>query len=66
MTEMIPCPWCRDGTMMGGTASCLICDGRQEVEKHPAPPDPETQQLLDAIDTHCREWREYFEANPKD
>jgi len=56
---MIRCPWCKDGMMMN--MPCLICDGRMEVEEHPAPPDPETQRMFDAIEVHCREWREYHE-----
>ena len=56
--SLIRCVWCKDGTMMDGQMTCLICDGRMEVEENPEPHDPETQRVMDEIETHCREWRE--------
>ena len=59
---MIPCTWCINGTMMNGTMTCVICDGAMEFDDTPPPPCPEYDRLMGAIETHCREWREYRAA----
>lgn len=55
----IPCTWCKDGAMMGSTMLCLICDGAREAEEFLEPRDPATQDLVDKIEAHCREWCDY-------
>jgi len=37
---------------------CFFCDGTKTVIERP-PPSPEVQRILDAVETHCREWREW-------
>jgi hypothetical protein len=58
---MVPCTWCRDGTMWNGAMTCVICDGKREFDDDPGPPCPEYARQMEAIRIHCDEWRAYHE-----